>query len=60
MAAEAAILIKPEADYSTRSNTVAMPWPRPIHMVAKPYFASLLSSTLISVVEMREPEQPSG
>lgn len=46
--------------YSTRSNTVAMPWPKPMHMVAKPYFAPLSSIKWISDVLIREPEQPSG
>ncbi len=44
----------------TRSKTVAMPWPRPIHMVATPRVASFSSIRLIRVVEIRAPEQPRG
>ncbi len=43
-----------------RSQTVAIPWPKPIHMVDTPYLPPSCSSTLISVVEIRAPEQPSG
>lgn len=44
----------------TRSRIVEMPWPRPMHMVARPTDELLCSIVLSSAVVMRAPEQPSG
>jgi hypothetical protein len=48
-------------DYLTLSTTIAMPWPTPMHMVARPYLTSgrrPISCT--RVVSMRAPDAPSG
>ena len=42
------------------SKIVAMPWPAPMHMVARPNFALRSSIAWISVVAMRAPLAPSG
>ena len=43
-----------------RWTIVLMPWPSPMHIVARPSSASFCSIVLSSVVVMRAPEQPSG
>ena len=44
----------------TRSSTVAIPCPNPMHIVASPRVTSFSSILLRSVVVMRVPEQPKG
>ena len=44
----------------TRSKITAMPWPTPMHMVARPSVASRSCMAWMSVVAMRAPEAPSG
>ena len=46
--------------HHTRSNTVAIPWPRPMHMVATPVWRSPARIWCSRVVVMRAPEQPRG
>src|SRR5207237_8029806 len=43
-----------------RSNRPAMPWPTPMHMVARPRRAPRRRSSWRRVATMRAPEQPSG
>jgi hypothetical protein len=44
----------------TRSITAAMAWPKPMHIVARPYRASRRSSSETSVAVIRAPVAPSG
>ena len=44
----------------TRSTMVAMPWPTPMHMVARPYRLPRFCISCTKVVIMRAPLQPRG
>src|SRR5690606_20064698 len=48
------------APSQARSTTMAMPWPTPMHIVARPTSTSVLTISCSSVVRMRAPEQPKG
>src|SRR5262249_18731472 len=46
--------------YERRSNSVAIPCPPPMHIVANPYRACRVAIAWISVVAIRAPDAPSG
>src|SRR5690606_17821724 len=53
-------LLDAQAGAHTRSRMIAVPWPTPTHMVARPRSAPSRSMRPSSVTTRREPEEPSG